>query len=602
MKQDIESRQIWEYFLKNETVTNKKALKEDIITSWHYCKNNDVDPYNGVANDILDTSTLERKQKENELLLQLAKPHIQQLRNFLKGWLYITTITDREGYILLEQGEQTISKEANKIKFSEGSKWVESHVGTNAIGLALRLQKPISVKGYEHFAVASQQWNCTAAPIYDQHSKVIGVFNISSLYKSINYNYILACVQLVANSISLAWKKQVEQDIKLLKQSELNNNEDCILCTFNDVICSLPKRLLPEYKEYIDSPIKNLTQETNINIARSKVPIIWKDRLIGYRVPIKIPEKEKAVYFKGVKGTSSAFQQVLEMVKKVAPRKTSVHLFGESGSGKELVAHAIHDNSNYANGPFLSVNCGAIPEGLMESELFGYEAGAFTGANQKGSKGKLEQADGGTLFLDEVEEMPTSMQVQLLRALQEKTIIRIGGQEPIPLNFRIVTASNEDLRKLVIEGKFREDLFYRIYVFPITIPPLRERKEDIKYMIHDYFRKNNWFPSWHARLEKIFTEATWPGNVRELYNTLERCEILYENEIPTDAALNDLVSTLKSASLAETDEETYSFTEQIEMKKIKEQLIQHGGNVSAAAYKLNMSRATLYRKMKKYNL
>src|SRR5699024_849451 len=285
-------------------------LDEEILASWHFCKSNEVDPYNGVLNEILNTYKLKEKVEQNELLLQLAKQHIKQLTDFLKGWRYMTTITDQNGYILFEQGERTVSREADKIKFTEGAKWVESHVGTNAIGLALRLQKPISVKGYEHYSKASQQWNCTAAPIFDQNNKVIGVFNISSLYKSINYNYILACVQLAANSISLAWKKQLEQEIDFLKKSELNDSEDSILCTFNDVICSLPNQLLPEYKEYIDSPIKNFTQETNINIARSKIPIIWKDRLIGYRAPVTIPEKEKPINFKGIKGTSSAFQQV----------------------------------------------------------------------------------------------------------------------------------------------------------------------------------------------------------------------------------------------------------------------------------------------------
>lgn len=598
----MESRQIWEHFLKNESVTKKEDLKEDIITSWYYCKDNNVNPYSGVAKDVLDLSTLEQKRKENEMLLQLARPHIQQLQEFLKGWRYITTITDRDGYILLEQGEKTVSMEANKINFTEGSKWVESEVGTNAIGLALRLKKSISVMGYEHFSVASQQWNCTAAPIFDHNNEVISIFNVSSLYRSINYNYILACVQLAANSISLAWKNQMEQDVKFLKQSEWSDEGISIVCTFNDVICSLPNKLLPAYQEYIGHSITTFSRETNIDVARSQIPIIHKERMIGYRVPITIPEKETSVYFRGIKGTSTAFQKVLDKVKKVAPKGTAVHLFGETGSGKELIAHAVHENSNYANGPFITVNCGAVPESLLESEFFGYESGAFTGANHKGNKGKLEQADGGTLFLDEVEEMPPSMQVLLLRAIQERAITRIGGTETIPLNFRMITASNEDIRELVKQGKFREDLFYRIYVFPITIPPLRERKEDIKYMIQDYLRKSNWFPSWHLRLEKIFMEAEWKGNVRELYNALERCEILYGDEVPTDAAIMELVSILEPVSLKEKNAEDYRFTERIEIEKIKEELIHQTGNVPAAAEELGMSRATLYRKIKKYNL
>jgi transcriptional regulator of acetoin/glycerol metabolism len=596
------SKHVWRNFLKNESIIQEKSMKDDIIKSWHYCMNSNVNPYSGVAHEILDVSTLEKKKQENELLLQLAKPHIQQLRDFLKGWHYITTITDQDGYILIEQGEKSVSREAQKIKFTEGSKWSENQVGTNAIGLALRLQKPISVKGYEHFSVASQQWNCTAAPIYNTRNQVVGVFNVSSLYRSINYNYIQACVELAAKSISFAWEKQLEQDMAFLGLPAWNENADNIVCNFDDIICSLPKKLLPEYQDYIGEPITKFTKETMLQVSRAHAPILHHDRVIGQRYPVTVPEKKTAVYFRGIKGTSTSFQQVFDMVEKVAPRETSVHLFGETGTGKELVARAIHDHSHYVNGPFLSVNCGAVPESLLESELFGYEPGAFTGANHKGSKGKLEQANGGTLFLDEVEEMPVSMQVQLLRALQDKTITRIGGKESIPLNFRIITAANEDVRQLVRNGSFREDLFFRIYVFPIHIPPLRERKEDIKYMIQDYFQKGQWFPSWHERLEKVFSAAEWKGNVRELYNALERCEILYEHSVPSNAALQELVSSLNPVSDEEIAADAFKFTEQIEINKIKKQLIQETGDVSAAAKELGMSQATLYRKMKRYNL
>lgn len=602
LRQDVDSKQVWEYFLENESVTKNNDLKEEIIASWHFCRKKEVDPFNGIANEILDTSIFEQKLKENELLLQLAKPHIKQLTDFLKGWRYMTTITDRNGYILFEQGERTVSYEANKINLTEGAKWVESHVGTNAIGLALRLQKPISVKGYEHYSKASQSWNCTAPPIFDQNNEVIGAFNISSLYRSINYDYILACVQLATESISLSWKKQIEQDIEFMKKSKANQNEDSILCTFNGIICHLPNKLLPEYKNYINRHITNLSRETNLTKTQPHIPILKNKRIIGYQVSVKIPEKKNGIYFKGIKGTSSSFQHVLDLVDKVASRNTAVHLFGETGSGKEVIAHAIHDNSRHMKGPFLSINCGAVPESLMESELFGYEAGAFTGANHQGNKGKLELADGGTLFLDEIEEMPKSMQVQLLRVLQEKSVVRIGGKKAIPLDFRIITASNQDIRELVKQGKFREDLFYRIYVFPITIPPLRKRSEDIKYMIHDYFRKNDWFPNWQHRLEEVFEKAEWKGNVRELYNALKRCEILYENEVPSYQELEALTSVIDSHSEHQSEDETYSFTEQLELQKIKEKLTRRAGNVSAAAEELGMSRATLYRKMKKYHL
>lgn len=598
----MESKQVWEQFLKNESVVDEHDVKKEIISSWHYCKGNDVNPYDGTANQVLDMATLTQKRKENKLLLQLAKPHIQQLQDFLKGWRYITTITDRNGYILLENGERTIQEEANKINFTEGSKWVEGDVGTNAIGLALRLQKSITVMGYEHYSKASQQWNCTAAPILGHEGEVIGIFNVSSLYRSINYNYILACVQLAANSISLAWKNQIEQDIHILKQSSWTDEENNIICLFNDVICSVSKRLYPAYQQFIGQSITTLTNETNVSLVGSPISITYEGRIIGYRIPVSIPEKQSSIYFKGVTGTSGAFKNVLNQVKKVTKKAAAVHLYGETGSGKELIAQSLHDNSQYADGPFLTVNCGAVPENLMASELFGYEHGAFTGASHQGNKGKLEQASGGTLFLDEIEEMPTSMQVLLLRALQDKRITRIGGNKEIRLDFRLVTASNQDVRDLVKQGIFREDLFYRIYVFPITIPPLRERKEDIKYMIQQYLRTNNWYPSWQHRLEEVFADAVWKGNVRELFNALERCDILYREEIPTNQELVELVSVLDPVVSTAEEANSYRFTEEIEVENIKQALIQQAGSVPAAAEALGMSRATLYRKMKKYQL
>lgn len=601
MKQDITSKQIWEQFLKNESTIEKHNLKNDIISSWHYCKNNEVNPYDGVANHILDSSTLAKKQKDNTLLLQIAKPHIEQLQDFIKDWHYIVTITDNDGYILLEQGEKTVHKEARKINFTTGSKWVEREVGTNAIGLALRLQKPITVMGYEHYSRASQQWNCTASPIYDHDGKVLGVFNVSSLYRSLNYNYILACIKLAANSISLAWKQQIEEDINTLKQSNLLKKDNIIICLFNDEICSMSENLYAAYRQYIGQSIQTLITEENLVVSGNQISITHKDREIGYTVSIPVPKKQSSIYFKGIIGTSESFQEVLEKVKKVAKRSTAVHIYGETGVGKELIAESIHESSLYADGPFLTVNCGAVPESLMASELFGYEHGAFTGASNQGSKGKLESADGGTLFLDEIEEMSLSMQVFLLRALQEKKITRIGGKKEISLNFRIITASNEDIRHLVKQKRFREDLFYRLYVFPITIPPLRDRKEDIKHMIQYYLKENNWFPTWQAQLEDVFTKADWRGNVRELFNALERCEILYRDERPTKEKLLEQISVLNPMTFTDI-KESLRFTEELEKESIKRELIKYEGNVSMAAEALSMSRATLYRKLKKYNL
>lgn len=598
------SKQTWNYFLEKEMLpVNETGLSSDIIESWHYCRQHHVNPYGGVAQQILDPKLFEQKIEKNQLLLDLAKPHIRQLQNFLKGWRYITTLTDRDGYILQQDGEKTVKYSAYKIYFKEGAKWDEIEVGTNAIGLALRLKKPITVKGYEHFSVVSQAWNCTAAPIFNQDNEVIGALNISSLYRSINYDYVLASVKLAADSISLEWRNQKQEDMEVLMRTGFGAERNCIVSSTNDLICSLPIELLPSYQEYVGCSLTKLRDETDIQLSTQRIQILNENRIIGYRTPVILSDHDaSSIVFKGLKGTSEKFQNVLDEVRKVAVKDTPVYIYGETGTGKDLIAQALHDNSKRSNGPFLTINCGAVPEGLLESELFGYESGSFTGANKRGHKGKIQQADGGTLFLDEIEEMPLSMQVALLRTLQQKEITRIGGTDLIRVNLRIITASNKDIRELVKQGKFREDLFYRIYVFPIQIPPLKERKEDIIYFIRDYFRRKKWFPAWHSRLEQIFMQGEWRGNVRELYNALERCEILYEDKEPDDRDLFQLVSSLKPYQIESESTETYDYKAQLEIIKIKKALTECNGKVSDAAESLNMSKATLYRKLKKYGI
>ncbi|WP_174614615.1 sigma-54-dependent Fis family transcriptional regulator [Virgibacillus ihumii] len=604
MSKALVSKQTWNHFLENEALPlQETGLSSDIIESWHYCRRHQVNPYDGIADRILDPKLLEQKMKKNKLLLDLAKPHIRQLQNFLKGWKYITTLTDRDGYILQQDGEKTVKNAAYKIYFKEGAKWDEIEVGTNAIGLALRLKKPITVKGYEHFSIASQEWNCTAAPIFDQYDEVIGALNISSLYHSINYDYVLASVKLAADSISLEWKNQKQEDMEVLMRTRFGSEQNCIVSSINDEICSLPMELLPGYQEYVGATLTTLSEETDIQLSNFRTPILNENRIIGYRTPVTIPgHDDDSVVFKGLKGTSEKFHSVLSQVEKVAVKDTPVYIYGETGTGKDLVAQAIHDNSKRSNGPFLTVNCGAVPEGLLESELFGYESGSFTGANNKGHRGKFQQADGGTLFLDEIEEMSSSMQVALLRALQQKEITRIGGSNLIRVNIRIITASNRDIRQLVKQGKFREDLFYRIYVFPIQIPPLKERKEDIIHFIRDYLQRKKWMPSWHKRLEKIFMQGEWRGNVRELYNALERCEILYADKEPNDRDLFQLVSSLEPVQVENSNTEVSTYKEQLEINRIKKALAKCNGKVSDATEELSMSKATLYRKLKKYNI
>ncbi len=311
-------------------------------------------------------------------------------------------------------------------------------------------------------------------------------------------------------------------------------------------------------------------------------------------------------------GKSPAIQKVFQLIKKVAPTESTVLILGESGTGKELVARAIHNQSRRREGPFIPVNCGAIPEELLESELFGYEKGAFTGASRS-KPGRFELAQGGTIFLDEIAEMSPKLQVKLLRVLQEKTVERLGSERPITVDIRIIAATNRDLEKEVAEGRFREDLYFRLNVIPIKLPPLRERKEDIPLLAEHFlarFCEREEVP--RKRLSekalKRLMEYHWPGNVRELENLMERLVILTEREVIEE---EDLPEHIRVPRISTNPGVKVSFKEgvslpqalrEFERSLILQALEASGGVKSRAARLLGIKRTTLIEKMKRLGL
>ncbi len=296
--------------------------------------------------------------------------------------------------------------------------------------------------------------------------------------------------------------------------------------------------------------------------------------------------------FEGMVGSSRPMQKVFEFIRKVAPSDTPVLLLGESGTGKELAARAIHRLSPRREGPFVAINCGAIPDNLLESELFGHEKGAFTGAHIQ-RQGRIESAQGGTLFLDEIGDIPLLLQVKLLRFLQEQQIERVGGRKPIPVDTRVISATNADLRKAMTEGRFREDLYYRIGVVNIAIAPLRDREGDVLLLAKSFLQsltdKNR--PSMHFSKKALdaIERHSWPGNVRELENRLRRAVIMAEgNQItPADLELEEVTVRPGIQGLAEA-------REAVEREMITRALAKNKGNLSRTAEELRISRPTLY--------
>jgi len=304
---------------------------------------------------------------------------------------------------------------------------------------------------------------------------------------------------------------------------------------------------------------------------------------------------------------SPKMQNLIDLAKRAAMDNSNVLIEGESGTGKELLAHAIHNYSHRKNGPFVVIDCSALPRELVESELFGYEEGAFTGAKRGGRQGKFELANGGTVFLDEIGEMPLEVQTKLLRVLQSRYVVRVGGHQPIPVDVRIIAATNRDLEQEVEKGNFRLDLYYRLNVVHFKIPPLRERREDILFLAAAFMGKNaKKSGSVHYMLDDEVKAAMvnydWPGNVRELENVIERACVFATSERLTKELFPEKLFLPPAPLGTQSADDVLFPLEEAEKRAIFMAIMKAQGNKSLAAKYLGISRSTLYEKMKRLNI
>jgi two-component system response regulator AtoC len=382
--------------------------------------------------------------------------------------------------------------------------------------------------------------------------------------------------------------------IELMKRTkELAAATDFIIITAYGSIPTAVAAVRAGAYDYIEKPFSPERVELLIE------KLSERQRLVEENITLR-QKLEERYCFENIITKSPKMRQIIELIGVVAKSNTTVLITGESGTGKELVARAIHSQSRRRDRPFVAVSCAALPESLLSSELFGHEKGAFTGAHIQ-RKGKIEFANRGTLFLDEIGEMSANIQVHLLRVLEEKEFARVGGNELVRADVRIISATNKDLRKAVASGQFREDLYYRLNVVNIELPPLRERKEDILLLARHFLKKfaqeNQKALSGLSReVSDFLLKYQWPGNVRELENTIERAVILAKGRyIDTD-------SLLQRASASGTSALPGTSLKEIERNHIMGILNQTSGNYTEAARILGISRATLYHKVKAYGL
>ena len=638
----------WEKLNRGENDPNI-FINKYICESWERSRQYGVDPFKSTNTDLLSPQEFTQLLDQNKQLMDLAVPSMQDICDFTKNTNFCMCLSDKNGVILTMIGDEEERAFANYSNFVEGSNWSEQVMGTNAVGLVLAVDKPVQVYGYEHYCKCAALSTCSAAPIHNPQGELIGVLDLTGPYKYVNF-HTLGMVVSVARALERKFElHKAYTEIELasaLKETVMESiSEGIIALDSNNQIIHVNKpvcgqlgidrnncighnlaTVLPDnnYLQNIVSAGRRIFGETVLIKTQNEkkkflincTPLYFGDtnKLPGtaivlnelHNVVKKIMRPRASITFDSLIGKSSAFQLVIEHAKMAAETSSSVLLLGESGVGKELFAQAIHNAGDRKGETFITINCGAIPRDLISSELFGYEEGAFTGARKGGHPGKFELADQGTIFLDEIGEMPIDLQASLLRVLEDKTIMRVGGKDVIPINVRLISATNKDLLQEVKDRHFRNDLYYRLNVLSINIPPLRERKGDIPILL-DYFIK-----SISSRVGKLINKVdpavldvllnyNWPGNVRELSNVVERAINLSPNEtLSVDLLPQELKGLASGSSISVWDKTPTK--ENVEEQLIRNYLLKFGDNKSDVAKALNISRSSLYRKMAKYKI
>ena len=581
---------VWQAYVQSKKVA-QNVLPDYIIDSWNYCSKNAVNPFSRRSIDRLSNQKLQSKKKELRFVIQVVKEEIKRLNEFfcVKKPLFI--LTDHTGAVIWREGHYETINRANDIRFLEGSIWTEKAVGTNAIGIALRTNESVSVERFEHFSEASHPFTCTSTPIMDGTNQPIACLNVSTMEQMSEASYTLFALKMMAKNIQ-------EKIIAYQKKEFLENLtfpfEQAFLAQLNGKIFSVSDDLEITYENWQGREITDLIR--NNKTVYEKENIYREKQLIGFCYRLKQEKVQAPIVHFGIPSKNKNYQRYFEQLIKAANAELPVHIYGETGSGKEISAKTIHHNSFRKSEKLIAVNCGALSESLLESELFGYESGAFTGANPAGYKGKIEQANKGTLFLDEIDSMSSRMQVALLRVLEEKKIVRLGSTEEIDVNFRLVTASNKNLKELVRNNEFREDLFYRLYVLPLALPALRQRQEDFEELVDTFCEEKKWTPSWKKKISEVSKEFEWLGNIREFQNYLERLYLYFPAKEPNRQELTELIS-VGAVKRNILDNQWGN-----ERENIVQMLQTTNYHFTQTANQLNMARSTLYRKISKYQI
>lgn len=641
-----------EMFYRNP-IAQISDIRPEVLASWQRSWDYGVNPEH-VHKIVLTSRELADRIEANHVLYETAVPVVEDMYNFVKGSGFMCMLTDTEGFVLKIIGDDRVLDAAQTNLLVEGANRSEKSFGTCGIGTCIHLQRPVQIWAGEHYYKPNHIWSGSAAPVFDENKALVGILCLTGFWDCVNIH----TLGLVASAAKAASRQlllentrhnadntrhNLERVIEILDHGIVFIRQDGTIVQVNTPAVSmldpmalgkgsLLGRNIGEYLTRTNKsasfgelyPGQRFTIKSTVGRLQCSFaympggPMGEGDELI---LTIRKDESEVPNFSRCVTGSRARYtwsdligdSPIMEKAKNLAriaaPYPSNILLRGDSGVGKEVFAQAIHNASDRANAPFVAINCGALPRSLVESELFGYEGGAFTGSKRDGQPGKFEMANGGTIFLDEIGDMPLDVQVLLLRVLQTREVTRIGARSSSPVDVRIISATNKDLQKCVREGAFREDLYYRLNVFAVAIPSLKERKEDIRQLADHML--NKFAAGFHKHIDGFTDDAyraleqhDWPGNLRELENAIERAILVSQDNLirPEDFPAEIFDSYQCSDSEERNDADGKQCSENYEKQLIQKAVDVHRGNLTKIANELGIGRTTLYRKLKRYNI
>lgn len=624
-------------------------VKNPITLSWIRCYNEyHLDPGNQCDIVVVDRTELLERQERLVEVLEVANMEMANLYQQLSGSGYAIMLTDRDGVVLNYFGDPSFTHAASKSGLMQGAVWSERVQGTNGMGTCLCEKRPVIIHRDEHYLARNTGVTCAAAPIYDYRGDIVAVLDASGESR-LAQQHTLVLVNMSVHMIeNRVFQHQFRSNyiVHFHSRPEFVGtlNEGLIAFSADGMVLGATRTALIQLDIATPADIQGLQigqlfnaslpvlVEQSLSKAFHPIPIFEVQR--GSRLyavahspepatralrPLVTTRGKQKPEAKAIEGSSTPLDELhfgdpvmednIRAAKRVLERDVAILLRGDTGTGKELFAKAVHQSGSRAHRPFVAINCASIPETLIESELFGYKSGAFTGASREGQRGKLFLANGGTLFLDEIGDMPVQLQARLLRVLEEREVLPLGGDTPIKLDIRVISATHCDLRQKIEAKEFREDLYYRLHGLSLTLPPLRERADKRALIKHVLAQEAGGAAEFEMDddLLNAFTHYSWPGNLRELRNTLRTMVALCGSNRLTIAELpaclaGSFAQLAQNRDAASDQAVRLNALENAERDALIQELTHHHWNISTVAKKLKMSRNTLYRKLQRLNI